>query len=384
MSGTRRLLFYSRYVFHKPLYAVFSELRDRFRLDGHIVTHEKPEAPKVYAPEGFLTPQSAGLENTPDFVTVILRDLPVAEKVALLKKKIQEICPDYIWAHEEPVDFYVNQMLRWFYFRKTPRILVHAVENIWPLGGGYRTQFAHLRRRLLWRRYDGVLAASTKSLNAIQAYGMPRTVPVQVAWLPHLHPPPPSKETDCCVLPEKREGEMFIGFAGRIIAAKGWRVLLAAMAQLPRSFRCLMAGTGDEEAELRLWCLLPELHCRLHYLGLLRKEQLWNFYRGIDILVLPSLTAPHWTEQLGSVLAEAMACGVPVIGSSSGAIPEVVGNCGMIVEENSPTALAEAIHALALNPQRRAAYAEMGLRRFEQEYSYKAYAAKVAAMLGLQ
>jgi len=46
---------------------------------------------------------------------------------------------------------------------------------------------------------------------------------------------------------------------------------------------------------------------------------------SLDVLVLPSRSRSFWKEQFGRVLIEAMACGVPVIGSSSGEIPNVIG-----------------------------------------------------------
>ncbi len=383
MTSMKRLLFYSRAAFYRPLYMVFEQLCAEFGLDGFVISHGGIEVPRVYAPRAYFTPQSAGLAQVPDFVSIIPGGLSHSEKLALLKKKVQEIRPDFIWAHEEPTDPYVNEMLRWFYFRQTPRIIVSVVENLWRLGYGYRDRYARFRRRLLWARYNGVVACATKSLESIRHVGMPQSVPAEVAWLPHLPPPPARNSEVASFLPPRKEGEVFVGFAGRIMAGKGWRVLLAALAQLPENFKCLIAGTGDEEAELRLWCLLPALCSRVHYLGVFEKEELWDFYRALDIFVLPSVTTPYWTEQFGSVLAEAMSCGVPVIGSSSGAIPEVVGDCGLIVEENNPTALAKAICTLANDPLLRATYIERGLLHFEQEFSLKAYVARLAAALRL-
>ena len=66
--------------------------------------------------------------------------------------------------------------------------------------------------------------------------------------------------------------------------------------------------------------------------------------KSLDVLVLPSVTIlPLHREQFGRVLVEAMAAGVPVVGSSSGAIPEVIGDAGLVVPERDPAALAEAI-----------------------------------------
>ena len=63
-------------------------------------------------------------------------------------------------------------------------------------------------------------------------------------------------------------------------------------------------------------------------------------------MVVPSLTTPQWKEQYGRIIAEAMACGVPVVGSDSGAIPEVIGDAGLVVSENDPMALADALSRL--------------------------------------
>jgi glycosyltransferase involved in cell wall biosynthesis len=383
MEQAKRLLFYSRYSFFPQLYAVFQTLCSEYGIQGFIITHERTAVPKVYSPSGYLSHESAGLNTLPDFVTVIPQDLSVAEKTAILKSKVDEIRPDFIWVHEEPSDFFVNQMLQWFHKRRIPRIVVYLAENIWPIAGGNRERWAKFRRRRLWRRYDGVLACATKSAEAIRAYGMPETVPISIAWTPNLPPPAPGQRADDSFLPSKQSAEFFIGFAGRITAAKGWRVLLAALTQLPEHCKCLIAGDGDEEAELRLWCQMPALRERVYYFGALEKAKLWDFYRALDVFVLPSLTTPRWAEQFGFVLAEAMACGVPVIGSDSGAIPEVIGDSGIIVEENNSTALAAAIRSIENDPHRRARYIHCGQERFEQEFSIAAYARKLAALLGL-
>jgi glycosyltransferase involved in cell wall biosynthesis len=384
MNSKKRLLFYSQYASHRPLYAVFETLCASYDLAGFIITHENTKLHPVYEPSGILSPQTVGLQQNCRFVTLIPNSLTLPQKVSLLKRKVLEISPDYIWAHEEPSDYYVNHILRWFYFQSSPRIVVPVVENVWPASNGYRSWYARPQRKLLWRRYDAILGAASKSIQAIRRFGMPENVPLLLAWQPQLCPPATGRPRDTSFLPRKEHEDVFVGFAGRITSAKGWRILLQAIAQLPEMFKCLLAGTGEEEAELLRWADLPQLRGRVHLLGLLEKDRLWEFYRALDIFVLPSLTTPHWTEQFGAVLAEAMACGVPVIGSSSGAIPEVVGENGVIVQENNPAALAQAILSLARDPVRRAALAQKGRERFEQEYSYNAYARKIARALELQ
>ena len=76
------------------------------------------------------------------------------------------------------------------------------------------------------------------------------------------------------------------------------------------------------------------------------KKELLATYPKFDVLVLPSLTTPDSVEQFGAVLAEAMAWGVPVIGSNSGGIPETIGQAGIIVPEGDVPALARALASL--------------------------------------
>lgn len=85
--------------------------------------------------------------------------------------------------------------------------------------------------------------------------------------------------------------------------------------------------------------------------------------------MLPSLTTPRWKEQFGHVLIEAMACGVPVIGSSSGAIPEVIGDAGLVVPEGIPGALAEAINLLRISEIQRMSLGQRGRARVLELYT---------------
>ena len=88
-----------------------------------------------------------------------------------------------------------------------------------------------------------------------------------------------------------------------------------------------------------------------------------QFYNSLDLLVVPSLTQPNWKEQFGRVIMEAMACGVPVIGSDSGEIPHVLGDAGVIVPEGDIPALARALDALIQDSQRRRELAALGRAR---------------------
>ncbi len=91
----------------------------------------------------------------------------------------------------------------------------------------------------------------------------------------------------------------------------------------------------------------------------------------LDVLVLPSLTRPNWKEQFGRVLIEAMACGVPVIGSSSGEIPYVIGDAGLIAAEGNVAALRASLQRLAGDRALRTELAARGRRRVLERFTHE-------------
>src|SRR5256885_3578871 len=97
----------------------------------------------------------------------------------------------------------------------------------------------------------------------------------------------------------------------------------------------------------------------------------------MDIVVVPVVAIlPVHREQFGRVLVEAMAAGTPVVGSSSGAIPEVIGDAGLVVPEGDPSALAEALDRLLGNPALRSSLVERGRARVASHYAWPVVAAR--------
>ena len=86
-------------------------------------------------------------------------------------------------------------------------------------------------------------------------------------------------------------------------------------------------------------------------------------YASMDVLALPSRTTETWKEQFGRVLIEAMACRVPVVGSDSGEIPNVIADAGLVFPEYDPAALADLLIALAQQPVLREHLAQRGYER---------------------
>lgn len=164
--------------------------------------------------------------------------------------------------------------------------------------------------------------------------------------------------------PRTPDGVFRVGYVGRLVEEKGVRTLAEATRGMPAT-EIVMAGDGPLAAELR-----SEPHVRL--LGWVSRTEMDRVWSQIDVLVLPSLTMGRkWVEQFGRVLVEAMAAGVPVIGSSSGRIPDTVGDAGIIFQEGDAAALRVALESLRMDGARRAELTERGLERVRRCFSHE-------------
>ena len=172
-----------------------------------------------------------------------------------------------------------------------------------------------------------------------------------------------------------RQRPFTIGFIGRIVPEKGLRVLLGAAARLTGDWRLRLVGGGSALDEMRALAQSLGMRGKVAFVGQLPSEELPAEYRRLDVLVLPSLTRPNWKEQFGRVLVEAMACGLPVIGSDSGAIPGVLGRAGRIVPEGDVAALADALRELRADAGLRAHLGKRGRARFLAHFTHDSIAA---------
>jgi glycosyltransferase involved in cell wall biosynthesis len=93
-------------------------------------------------------------------------------------------------------------------------------------------------------------------------------------------------------------------------------------------------------------------------------------YHEVDVLALPSLTRSNWKEQFGRVLVEAMASGVPVIGSNSGAIPGVIEDAGFVVPEGEAAALAAALERMRADSTLYADFSRKGRDRAVTHFTH--------------
>ena len=135
--------------------------------------------------------------------------------------------------------------------------------------------------------------------------------------------------------------------------------LLSRAGNVPR---LLVAGRADPDAAGLLTAMnLPPLAGHVDYRGYVSPEHRESLYKGAQALVLPS-----FDEGFGIPALEAMAAGVPVIASNRGALPEVVGDAGLLVDPDDPESLTAAMARIIAEPSLRAGCASRGLARARQ------------------
>lgn len=162
-----------------------------------------------------------------------------------------------------------------------------------------------------------------------------------------------------------------IGYAGRISAEKGVLDLVEAIGKLkqPNEVKLYMVGSGDALEDVRRASVVHAVRFVHH--PAIRNEELPEHLAKMDVLVLPSRTTPTWVEQFGHILLEAMALGVPVIGSSSGEIPNVISNAGLIFEEGNTGELAARLELLRSNPSERERLSALGKTRVREHFTHE-------------
>ena len=105
--------------------------------------------------------------------------------------------------------------------------------------------------------------------------------------------------------------------------------------------------------------------------GRVTAEDMVSLYQSATLAVVPSVY-----EGFGFPAGEAMACGVPLVSTSGGALPEVVGDAGVTVPVQDPRAMAAAISELLKDSERRQALGQAGLARVTKEFSWSRAAAQ--------
>ncbi len=161
------------------------------------------------------------------------------------------------------------------------------------------------------------------------------------------------------------------------IPLKGLNYLLKAVAETRKKQSVKLTVIGEPKKNGIIEKLVAKLKIGdiVNFTGRIANEDFADYYAKATIAVVPSLY-----EGFGIPAVEAMACGVPLITTSGGALPEVVGDAGIIVEPADASALAGAITYLLNNPDERKKYAKSGLERVNSVFSWPKAAQEVVGI----
>jgi len=166
-----------------------------------------------------------------------------------------------------------------------------------------------------------------------------------------------------------------IAYIGRLAPEKGIETITSALRNT-KGLKLHIAGSGDTE-RVKAAAASMGLADKAEIHGNIDRDKIPEFLSKMDILVLPSLTTPRWKEQFGRVLIEAMAAKVPVIGSDSGEIPNVIGDAGLIFREASPLDLASKIISLVSDEKLYMDCVKRGYERVKANFTNEVIAGKI-------
>ncbi|MEH6515687.1 MAG: glycosyltransferase family 4 protein [Halioglobus sp.] len=156
---------------------------------------------------------------------------------------------------------------------------------------------------------------------------------------------------------------------------KGVRYLLRAYAKLLQQFpelELLMVSKPQPGGRTERLVAKLGLTDKVKFVSGISTQEMVHYYAQASIAIVPSVY-----EGFGLPAGEAMACGVPVVSTNGGALPEVVGEAGVIVPAKSVDALADAIGDLLADEQRRAELSVAGRQRILEKFSWQVCAAEM-------
>lgn len=211
------------------------------------------------------------------------------------------------------------------------------------------------RVRQTWnRQIDAYIALSQFVKNKYVQSGIPAS---RVHVKPNFIDPDPEERT--------RAGDYAL-YVGRLSPEKGPSALLEAWQRLHVRVPLVIAGDGSLRQELEAYATEKRLH-QVRFVGRLGRDQVYDAMKNAAFLIVPSI----WNEPFGLVVAEAFACGTPVLGACVGAIPEMLedGVSGLHFVPNNPEALAQKVAWAWAHLGQMASMGKGARRAYEERYT---------------
>ena len=182
---------------------------------------------------------------------------------------------------------------------------------------------------------------------------------------------------------QANQSEINIGFLGRIVPEKGIDLLLEAAEQLKQQgldFKLIICGSGPTKPLLQQQAKQADIADSIVWRDAVTHDQVPQEIGKFDILVLPSRSVDTWKEQFGHVLIEAMAIGIPTVGSTCGEIPNVINHPELVFTEGNVEELAAILSRLVNDEGFRQTMGQYCLNRAHQCYTHERIAKRSVAL----
>lgn len=236
---------------------------------------------------------------------------------------------------------------------------------------GFIRMQTHVARRL--SRIITVSRASAEDIEAEMGVPGERISVASVGVDPSMFRPLPSME---------REPGLLVTTASADVPLKGLRFLIDALSALVQEgrteLRLVVIGREREGSPVQRLVSRLGLSDRVTFLGALTQDEMIEWYARGSLMIVPSLY-----EGFSLPCIEAMACGIPLLTTTGGAIPEVVGadgECAILVEAGDAAALAGGISAALDDWDGALRRANRGILRAHSLYSWRSSALAVEAV----
>jgi glycosyltransferase involved in cell wall biosynthesis len=240
--------------------------------------------------------------------------------------------PDIIEVDSEPFGLLAFEaaLIRRLFFPKS-RLIVHSSQNLYK---HYPFPFSATEAFVL-RQADAIFARSDEIMQVL----LRKRCQCPVHVIPHgVDPERFSPDGEAEASPGNSH-PLHIGYVGSLAKHKGVHLLIEAVSASGFDLALTIIGNGPERPALTAQAGRSPKVSRIKFGNSVPNIELPVFLGTLDVLVLPSISMPNWKEQFGRIIIEAMACGVPVVGSTCGSIPEVIGDGGLVFPENDAVQL---------------------------------------------
>jgi glycosyltransferase involved in cell wall biosynthesis len=278
-----------------------------------------------------------------------------------LRRLLTDFRPDLVHIEEEPWSQPAVVSLK-LARRLGIRAALFTAESL-PRGYGLWQRF---RRERTLRQAQGIIGANRLAL-ALATKRRP-TIPHLTVPQVGVTPPP--------AVPRVAHSGFAMGFVGRLVPERGLDLLFRSCVGLTGKWTLTVIGTGPSQEELEALAERLGISARISWLGPLPRDAVNQVWPRLDCVVFPARTTPRWVATAARGALHAMANGVTVVATDSGALPEIVGDTGRIVPEENVPALTQALQDLCGDRAECERLGAAGRRRLMDEFSDAAVAQK--------